>query len=335
MNRHEILEQLRVQSQSTYAQAKMKKLHEATANELAYTNTAAAGGAAGGGSSVDKNSIQFVLNTVEDLDFEIFLEVTENTSATINWGDGVVEEHEYLSNTGNTTSHDYAEVGEFTVKITFAEPTLVRELNFEGEGEGFATLLSITGLTNLTNLVELRADWNQLESIDLSGLTSLNYVDVSDNAEYGSPGLSTLNLSGCTALETLYADDNDFSGGFPDLTGLTSLDYIDFDGCGLIGTVNISGLPSLTHFDFSDNEGLTRIIISSTQPLGSNGEMLADNCALTQTSVDNILVALAANGIEGGYIDLRGGTNAIPSATGLTAITTLEGRGWSVDTNTP
>jgi hypothetical protein len=279
------------------------------------------------------NVIEFVLNTAEDLDFEMYLEVTENTSCTIDWGDGVVEEHEYFSGVGNTTSHLYAEVGEYTVRVTYADPTLIREMNFDGEDENYSTLLSITGLTNLTNLEEFRADWNQLESIDLSGLTSLTYVDVSDNGIYGSPGLSTLNLSGCTALVTLYADDNDFSGGFPDLTGLNNLEYIDFDGCGITGTVNISSLSSLTHFDFSDNTELTGIIISSSQPLGESGELLADNCALTQTAVDNILIALAANAINNGYIDLRYGTNAAPSATGLSAITTLEGRGWGVDVN--
>ena len=47
MNRQEILEQLRAQSQITYAQAKMDRLHEAKIS--AYTNTSAAGGSGGGG----------------------------------------------------------------------------------------------------------------------------------------------------------------------------------------------------------------------------------------------------------------------------------------------
>ena len=118
----------------------------------------------------------------------------------------------------------------------------------------------------------------------------------------------------------------------PDLTGLNELRLIDFDQCGIIGTVDISGFPLLERFDFNGNEGLNRIIISSSQPWGSN-DLDAFTCALTQTAVNNILIALAANVIDNGYIDLTGGTNAVPGASGLAAKATLEGRGWDVDVN--
>lgn len=199
-----------------------------------------------------------------------------------------------------------------------------------------ATLTSIRGLQNLTNLQELNLDWNSLTEVDLSGMSSLIYVDISDQT---SPNveedncLTSVNLSGCTAIEELRLDDSDFSNGMPDLTGLNELRLIDFDQCGIIGTVDISGFPLLERFDFNNNEGLNRIIISSSQPLGSNGDLDAFTCALTQTAVNNILIALAANVIDNGYIDLTGGTNAIPGASGLAAKATLEGRGWDVDVN--
>ena len=82
------------------------------------------------------------------------------------------------------------------------------------------------------------------------------------------------------------------------------------------------------------NEGLTSVTISSSQPLGGGGySIYLDGCALTETAVNNVLVALAANAVEGSYVDLSGGTNAIPGATGLAAKTTLEGKGWGVDDN--
>lgn len=199
-----------------------------------------------------------------------------------------------------------------------------------------ATLTSIRGLQNLTNLQELNLDWNSLTEVDLSGMSSLIYVDISDQ---NSPNveedncLTSVNLSGCTGIEELRLDDSDFSNGMPDLTFSSSLVLIDFDQCGIIGTVDISGFPLLERFDFSDNEGLNRIIISSSQPLGSSGDLYAYDCALTQTAVNNILIALAANVIDNGYVDLTGGTNAIPGASGLAAKATLEGRGWGVDVN--
>ena len=199
-----------------------------------------------------------------------------------------------------------------------------------------ATLTSIRGLQNLTNLQDLALDWNSLTEVDLSGMSSLIYVDISDQ---NSPNveedncLTSVNLSGCTAIEELRLDDSDFSNGMPDLTGLNELRVIDFDQCGIIGTVDISGFPLLERFDFNGNAGLNRIIISSSQPLGGNGALDADDCALTQTAVNNILIALAANVIDNGYVDLIGGTNAIPGASGLAAKATLEGRGWDVYVN--
>lgn len=56
-------------------------------------------------------------------------------------------------------------------------------------------------------------------------------------------------------------------------------------------------------------------------------------CALNQTSIDNILVSIAAAGTSGGTLNMTGGTNATPSATGLAAKATLVGRGWTVTHN--
>jgi len=54
------------------------------------------------------------------------------------------------------------------------------------------------------------------------------------------------------------------------------------------------------------------------------------NTALTQTSIDNILVSLVASGIAAGkrVFDQSGGS--APSATGEAAIDTLRSRGWTV-----
>jgi len=198
-----------------------------------------------------------------------------------------------------------------------------------------ARLTSITGLQNLTNLTDLQLGWNSLTEVDLSGMSTLVDVDISDQ---NSPNvednncLTSVNLTGCTALEELRLDDSDFSNGIPDLTGLIALRVIDFDQCGITGTVDISDLPLLERFDFSGNEALTGVTISSSQPLG-NVDLNANDCALYQLAVDEILVALAANAVNKGYVDLTSGTNATPGSSGLAAKTTLEGRGWTVDVN--
>jgi hypothetical protein len=57
------------------------------------------------------------------------------------------------------------------------------------------------------------------------------------------------------------------------------------------------------------------------------------NCALTQQSVDNILISLVNAGQIDGRIDITGGTNSAPGAAGQAAKSTLVSRGWQVSTN--
>lgn len=201
-----------------------------------------------------------------------------------------------------------------------------------------ATVTSFTGLQNLTNIQEFLADFNSLTSVDLSGMSTLIEVDLSDNdaPDSSTNCLTSVNLSGCTSLERLYLDDSDFSAGLPDLSDCDSLYLIDFDQCGIVGSVDISNLPALEQFDFNGNLGLTELIISSTQPLGDNGrELLVNDCALTQTAVDNILLALASGSISGGFVDLDNdngeGTNATPGLVGRESLFVLNSRGWSFD----
>ena len=200
-----------------------------------------------------------------------------------------------------------------------------------------ATITSFTGLQNLTNIQQFRADYNSLTSIDLSGLSSLTTVDLSDNDLPGSGTNSpvSVNLSGCTSLETLYLDDNDLSAGFPDLSDCTSLTYIDFDQCGLVGSVDISNLPLLEYIDFSGNSVLTELIISRNQPIGDNGsEVTLNDCAFSQTVVDNILLELASGSVSNGYVQIdnnNDGTNATPGQIGRESLFVLNSRGWSFD----
>ena len=195
-----------------------------------------------------------------------------------------------------------------------------------------AVITSITGLQNLTNLENFNADYNGLQSVNLSGLTSLIYVDISDNEipGIGTNSLTSVNLSGCTDLEELRLDDSNFSAGIPSLAGLTSLTLIDFDQCSISGIIDLTSLPVLADLDFSGNTALTSIIIDDAQPII---DFSASDCALTETAVDDILVVLSNNGVTSGYVTLTGGTSAIPSATGLAAKLALEADGWTVNVN--
>jgi Leucine-rich repeat (LRR) protein len=304
--------------------------------EQAAFNAATAAAAAGVGSGGRRpGSFQFVVDTTDELEFRLeFTSTNAPIEFTIDWGDGTVHED---SGYGGFYEefHTYEEAGQYTVIVTFNKPQNVLALDFEGSDDSYANLISITGLQNLRNLQEFRADYNSLVSVDLSGLTNLTWVDISDCDRINSvsSSLTSVNLTGCTGLIELRLDDSDFSEGIPNLTGLSSLEWIDMDQCGLVGSINLSFLASLRGFDLSGNSSMTEVIISSTQALCDGQEINLFGCGLTQQSVDNILVALSTNGVSGGYISLHGGTNASPSATGLAAKGVLEGNGWDVEVN--
>lgn len=197
-------------------------------------------------------------------------------------------------------------------------------------------IVSITGLQNLINLQEFNADYNALQTLDLSGLTNLVNVDVSDCDELGSTGIKSINLTGCTSLIELRLDDNDFSAGFPDLSSCTALEWIDFDQCHLVGSINVSNLPALKGFDFNGNTELTNVVISPAQSLGAGRTLNLYNCSLPQDNIDTMLSILASGSVTNGeiYLFSEESINSVPSEdVGVPAIRELLNRDWYVDTN--
>jgi hypothetical protein len=57
------------------------------------------------------------------------------------------------------------------------------------------------------------------------------------------------------------------------------------------------------------------------------------NCSLSETSVDNILISLDTAGQSNGVVNLNGGSNSPPGATGITARNNLIAKGWTVTVN--
>ena len=114
-------------------------------------------------------------------------------------------------------------------------------------------------------------------------------------------------------------------------------------------TISIGNIPTLTTVDlpvltkvvysmqgilnFSYCPSLTTINIPSLVSMPDNSYLQFQENALSQATVDNVLVRMVATGALNGNIQLGGGTSSAPSAIGLAAKATLEGRGWSVTTN--
>jgi hypothetical protein len=206
-------------------------------------------------------------------------------------------------------------------------------------------ITSISGLQNLTNLQEFKADDNALETtVDLSNLTSLTTVNIGYNVSVDrlDPELGfnlaaklIVNLTGCSELIDLNLSDSDFSENQLDsiigFSELTNLERLHLAACQLTGSIDLTIFPYLDDVDVGSNFDMTNVIISNTQPIYLFN---AGGANLSEEVVDTILVTLSTNGVTGGGVcQLSGLNTAPPSATGLAAKAVLEGYFWTVTVN--
>jgi hypothetical protein len=121
------------------------------------------------------------------------------------------------------------------------------------------------------------------------------------------PGIAVAisNLQKLQGIEEWDGDDMGFTS--LDFTGITTIRQLYNDNTGL-QHINITGCVNLDDVELIDN-------------------------ALTQASVDHVLITLDNNGLTGGTVNLSGGTNSAPSALGLAAEASLILKGWSVTVN--
>ncbi len=158
----------------------------------------------------------------------------------------------------------------------------------------------------VTSLSSYWQDWNFLTSfplIDTSSVTNLT------QAWRGCTSLTSFPL-----IDTALATSMAFA--WRSCTGLTSFPLID-----------TSSATSMA-FTWQTCSSLTTIPASVFTTSCTNMSNCLINTNLTQTAIDDILVALEANGTSSGTFGQSGG-NA-PSATGEDSITTLRGRGWTI-----
>lgn len=96
-----------------------------------------------------------------------------------------------------------------------------------------AQIESLEGIEHFTNLITLKADYNSLTAVDLTALTELQALWLSNN------DLTAVNIDGLDKLSILDLSDNNLT--FVDASSLTGL--LD---------LNVSGNANLTALDFGD-----------------------------------------------------------------------------------
>jgi hypothetical protein len=104
---------------------------------------------------------------------------------------------------------------------------------------------NLTGIKSFINLRALDATYLALESLDVSGMTFLETINVSDNF------ITSMDLTGCTSLYLLQCDFNQLTS--LNLHGLPSLDVV-FCGSNNISSIDLSGITTLTLFSAPLND---------------------------------------------------------------------------------
>lgn len=155
--------------------------------------------------------------------------------------------------------------------------------------------------------------------IDVYDLNSAHFIDIG----------GALNDSNGLNMGKFRGGDGDFV--IQNWPGLSSIGINDGSSSTLTNfSLSSADFPALSNMSFKSFTTLTTFTIDSGIPLI---QFLITGAALTQASVDAILVALSTNGINAGAVNLSGGTSAAPSAIGLAAKAVLVGHSWAVTTN--
>jgi len=176
---------------------------------------------------------------------------------------------------------------------------------------------------------------------DCTSLTSFPLIDTSSGTLFRGSWRDCTSLTSFPLIDT--SSGNRFSRAWQDCTSLTSFPLIDTSS-GANFAIAWFGCSSLTSFPLIDTSSGTNFSLAwrgctslTSFPAnafdnikGGNFSDAFTNTALTQTSIDNILVSLVASGIAAGtrLFDQSGGS--APSSTGEAAIDTLRSRGWTV-----
>ena len=161
----------------------------------------------------------------------------------------------------------------------------------------------------VTDFTEFWRDWSEITSFPL--------IDTSFGANFGLAWLGCSSLTSFPLIDT--SSGTNFNYAWRDCSSLTGFPLID--------------TSSGTYFEkaWRDCTSLTSFPANAFDNIkGGDFSSAFNNTALTQTSIDNILVSLVASGIAAGTRVFNQSGGSAPSATGAAAIDTLRSRGWTV-----
>lgn len=220
--------------------------------------------------------------------------------------------------------------------INLSYPETVIDLNLGSSSEKLGGIVNLSEFTELTSFV-CKSNDIQYDDSNIND-NKIKHFIVSDNKieklprldKY--PELKILDFKNNNVL--LFNSSTFFSNYFKEPTN--SLVYVNLAENGFTGTVpTVTALPDLEGFDLSANNFTT--YEDSTANGGYNENLLyfnlQDNHISDVNQLNSILINLSSGGGSNGYVNLSGGTMAIPDGLGEEAKFKLLVRGWTVLVN--
>lgn len=178
---------------------------------------------------------------------------------------------------------------------------------------------------NLTGTVH----WTSTQSESFSLVSNQSNYDFEYNFEDSIPHTVYLCIDNPSQIL-------DFEIGFgpgvaQSISNLHQLEGFDeWDGDSMAFTsLDFTGITTMTQL-YNTSAGLQHINITGCVNLD---DVDLNNNALTQASVDHVLITLDSGGLTGGYVDLSGGTSSAPSVVGSAAVASLLLKAWNVNVN--
>ena len=165
-------------------------------------------------------------------------------------------------------------------------------------------------------ITDLRIDNNSISVLDVSNLTSLNYLYCYNNS------ISTLDVSRLFDLTTLRCEGNSIST--LDVTNLTDLDYLYCQN-NSISTLNVTNLTDLI-FLYCQNNSISVLDVTNLTNLTL---LLCHGNNLSTAQLDGILSNLVTNNQNNGTLNISNNTG---THTDTTSYNTLISTGWTITT---
>ena len=122
------------------------------------------------------------------------------------------------------------------------------------------SLTDLPGLNGMTDLTHVVCSDNNLTSLTLTNKSQLEQLWVDDNAQlnsletYGNPLLYSLNVTGCTQLQTLHCYSNATLGQITGLGDCAALKEIKCFSCALTSLDGLQGKTNLENVSCSTNQ---------------------------------------------------------------------------------